>query len=147
MTDKSSSVLPMMLLLLLLFVLLSGQSHSPDPPDPPPETAKELMVLIVEETAQRTPESAQLLLSERWRAEVVGMGHRWRVVDQHATEWDGTPARVLAPWRALPALSSGQPRGLPRVLLVSSDGRVLYEGPVPSSDSGVVDLVRRHTAP
>lgn len=145
MSKTPSTALPMLLMLLLLFLLV-GQS--PSPPDPPPvSTAKELMVLIVEETAQRTPARAELLLSEAWRVQVVALGHRWRLVDRNATEWDGTPARVLAPWRELPALPTGQPRGLPWVLLVSSAGRVLFEGPVPSSDSGIVELVRRHTAP
>jgi hypothetical protein len=34
---------------------------------------------------------------------------------------------------------------LPWVLFVSSDGRVLYEGPLPGSVDAVVELVRKHT--
>ena len=145
MSDQQSGVLPILLLLAVLLLALSGLNWPTPSPDPPPVTARELMVLIVEETAQRTPALADLLLSEQWRAQVTALGHRWRVVDQHATESDGTPARVLAPWRALPALPSGQSRVLPWVLLVDSAGFVLSEGPLPSSESALVDLVRKHT--
>ena len=56
------------------------------------------------------------------------------------------PARVLAPWRGLPALSGGQSRELPWVLFASSDGHVLFEGPLPQSAGDLVELVKRHTA-
>lgn len=142
--SRESSPLPIVLVLLFVLLILSNGQTPWSPPDTP--TAKAFLVLIVEETAERTPELADLLLSAELRAAVTGLGHRWRVVDQHAIEWDGQPARVLGPWRELPALSAGQSRALPWVLFVSSDGRVLYEGPLPRSAGEVVELVRRHTA-
>lgn len=142
--SRESSQLPIVLVLLFVLLILSNGQSPWTPPDNP--TAKEFLVLIVEETAERTPDLADLLLSAELRAAVTGLGHRWRVVDQHAIEWDGSPARVLGPWRELPALPSGQSRGLPWVLFVQSDGRVLFEGPLPRSAGDVVELVKRHTA-
>lgn len=141
--SRTDSPLPIVLVLLFVLLILSI-GLNPSPPETP--TAKEFLVLIVEETSQRTPELADLLLSAELRAVVMGLGHRWRVVDQHAIEWDGSPARVLGPWRALPGLSAGQSRELPWVLFVLSDGRVLYDGPLPRSVGDVVKLVKRHTA-
>lgn len=142
--SRQSSATPIVLLLLFALLILSNGQSPWSPPDNP--TAKQFLVLIVEETSQRTPELADLLLSAELRAAVTGLGHRWRVVDQHAIEWDGQPARVLGPWRELPALSAGQSRALPWVLFVSSDGRVLFEGPLPRSVGDVLELVKRHTA-
>lgn len=142
-SDQQSTVSPILVLLLVLLLLTLSNGRSR--PDTTPETAPQFMVLIVEETSARTPQLADLVLSAELRDVVSSLGHRFRLVDQNAVEWNGTPARVLGPWRELPALSSGQSRGLPWLLFVLPDGRVLYEGPLPSSVDGVVDLVRKHT--
>lgn len=127
----------MAILLPLILALLClrgcpGPGPNPPPTPPGPTPVKELMVLIVEETSQRTVSQADLILDQQLRSRVAALGHRWRVVDQHAVDWDGVPARVLTPWRALPALPGGQSRGLPWLLFVRSDGSVLSDVPLSS---------------
>jgi hypothetical protein len=143
MSETRSLTLPMLLVFGLLLLLTTTNGR--DTPDQV-TTAPRFMVLIVEETSARTPGLAALLLSEEMRSKVAALGHAFRLVDKDATEWDGTPAAVLGPWRALPALPGGQSRVLPWVLFVSSDGRVLFEGPLPGSVDAVVDLVTKHTS-
>lgn len=141
MSETRSSMLPILLVFGLLLLATTNGRTTPDRVT----TAPQFMVLIVEETEARTPGLADLLLSPELRSQVAALGHAFRLVDKDAKEWDGTPAAVLGPWRALPALPGGQLRALPWVLFVSSDGRVLYEGPLPGSVDAVVELVRKHT--
>ena len=124
-----STLLPVILILLTLRACVgTGPINPPDPPAP----VKELLVLIVEESSQRTAAQADLIQNAALRARLAALGHRLRVVDQHAQDWDNQPARVLGPWRALLAASPGPSRVPPWVLFVRSDGSVLFDASLAS---------------
>ena len=68
----------------------------PIPPDPPPPiVVEQLHVIIVEESADRTPEQAKVLLSKAVRDYLKSVDGVLHIVDQDVTDGDGnTPTTV-----------------------------------------------------
>ena len=129
--------LALLLLLGLLLILSNGQGTQTKP------TAPRLLVLIVEETADRTQELADLLTSPTLRPRIETLGHLLRIVDQHAKDYDGQPARVLAPYRDL--AKAGRSPPLPACLFVLPNGSVLAAAPLDSSEDALLERLAEHT--
>ncbi len=96
----------------------------PDPPEPTPVSSLE--VWIVEETADRTPEQARVLLSTEWRSHLKDNGHSLRLTDQ-----DAPTAPVTLPGE------------LPAVLgFISGRDEAVFRAPLPDTGVGLLKLVK-----
>ncbi len=119
-------------------VITVGEGPPPDPfpsplPIPGPKT-KSLQVLMIEESEDRTPEHAKVILGP-WRDWLENQKHpRPRVVDKDNAQTD------LAPWIARAGSR------LPYVFLVDTDGSVVHEGRMPETVAGMLELVKQYGA-
>ena len=131
-------------------VMVGGKSPEPEPdpkPDPippPPGPLAEMWVIVVEETSQRTPEQAWVLLDPTVRQWMKANGHHLRIVDKDQTASD------LAEWigRALAKNRKGDqtaPRAdaLPYLFVVDDSGSVVFEGALPSGPIQMLELVKK----
>lgn len=143
-SDQPSGLQWIVLVVLFGGVLLSRLSPGPGPVTPPKPS--QVCLLIVEDTASRTPEVATILTSRQLREWLSSRGHLLRVVDPDSVAPDGSPAKVLGPYRAWRSAAGNQSVTLPVGLLVLSDGSVYRGGPLPDSVDAVVEWVRANTA-
>ena len=118
--------------LLALHEVLVGDGPEPVPPPPPPPPTEDLWCIIVEETAERTPEQKIVLLSLEVRK--LFTDEVFRLVDKDT-----------APGKDEPYLQDYIDRAiqgkLPTLFLVGDDGKVRYEGPLPATVAAMVKLV------
>ena len=93
-----------------------------------------MWLIIVEETAERTPEQARVLLDPTVRKWMEKNGHHFRTCDKDQSAED------LQEWihRALQAAD------LPRLFAVSESGEVVFEGPLPHSPLEMLALVKKY---
>jgi hypothetical protein len=116
-------------------VITVGEGPAPDP-FPTPHPTKQLQVLIVEESADRTPSQAKVILGQTWREWLKNNGHpKPRLADKDLVSTD------LAPWieRAGPQL--------PTIFLIDgADASLVYEGKMPETEAAMLELVNRFGA-
>jgi len=111
---------------------LHGPEPRPEPepqPEPEPTPVAQVWGIIVEETAERTPQHAIVMNDHGFRALFDG---RLRVVD------DDTQS---AQYQKYVERSRG--RKLPQLFLVDEGGAVLFEGALPGSAAEAISLVKR----
>lgn len=100
----------------------------PDPspgPAPVPDPPKNLWAIVVEESSERTPDQAAVLLSKEVRASVSN----FRIVDRDVISDDVKPYAERAQGSRLP------------VLFLVDDGQVYYEGGLPETVADFTRLV------
>jgi len=115
------------LLALLIILASSGLVNTDVSPEPKPTT---LSALIVEETEERTPEQAVLILSPETRK--LFENGRFMVVDQD----------VPATGRLVDLIVRAKELGLPTVFFLNQENALVYEGPLPKSLSEFEALVK-----
>lgn len=104
---------------------------SPNPePGPKPDPSK-LWVVVVEESAQRTPAHATVILSQEFRA-TVPQG-QWRLVDKDTPVAQGLQSYV----------DRAKGRTLPQMFVVDTAGKILWEGPLPGTPADAVGVVEK----
>lgn len=106
----------------------------PDPPEPRPDPNPQpgkRDVILIEESADRTTDLAQLIANKAFRDYLNQAGHQWHLADK-----DVVPAS-LAPW----AQRAGS--NLPRFFIADSAGSVLYEGDPPKAADAIA-LLKKH---
>lgn len=117
------------------FVIEGQPQPEPDdedqPPGPPPVVIDGAIVLIVEESADRTPETAKLLADATFWASVTARGMRWRVYDV-----DSPAAAAIAP-RVKDIL--------PALIVTDSAGKVLYVDHLPATAAAVDAAIKGAT--
>lgn len=118
-----------------------GPEPEPDPPDPdpPPEPGRR-WVIIVEESTQRTPQQAALIVGpgrDQIDKYLADKKHpKLNVADKDAK---GNAMASLAPYIRL---ASDE---LPACFIVADEsGKVLFQGPLPDSAATVIELVKEH---
>jgi hypothetical protein len=105
----------------------------PDPqpqPQPQPAPVKEqaVCVVVVEETSARTPDVAKVLGDLAYWRGLTARGHKWRFYDKDAAE--------SAQYRAvIPAV--------PGMLVMQTDGKKLWSGPLPKTTAEVSDILKK----
>ena len=112
----------------------------PPPPPVPPVPGKVTTVVIVEETADRTPELTRLLSSKSVLELREQLRPNWYLLDKDVVDESGKPPTKLA---AYLALAAGQP--LPHLVTDSdADGAngVLFSGPLPVDTAKLVEVLR-----
>jgi ABC-type branched-subunit amino acid transport system ATPase component len=107
-----------------------------------------LAILIVEDSASRTPELAILLTDPTLRQWMKQSAARAYVLDSGAVQASGAPSPLLEPYRKWTAasLSGGsQSEMLPALLLVRSDGSVYQGARLPASSADVRRWIETRT--
>jgi hypothetical protein len=103
---------------------VEGENGPDPPPPPPPGPLASMQVIVVEESKQRTPNQAQILLDPTLRKWLTKNGHEIRLAEKDQ------PSSDLKQWIA----QAGS--ALPYLFIVdpSSGGdKAVWEGPLPTS--------------
>jgi len=116
-----------------LEVVIGTPDPDPDPiPPPPPEPGKR-WIIIIEESSERTPQFASMLVDAQnvWRGYVKSSGHQFRLWDKDVVPRDG------ASWR-------DKAQGVPTLFIADTDGRILYQGDPPTSSAQMLALIKEY---
>jgi hypothetical protein len=127
-------------------LIIEGPQPSPDPnpqPDPtpnpiPPVPVGKLWTVIVEESGQLTPAQGRIAASKSVADWIQSHGHHkaWVIDKDVLNENDQTPASL----REYIARS----KSLPYLFLVSETGTIVHEGPLPESETAVLELLKKY---
>ena len=115
-----------------------GPGPTPDPDPVPPTPAKLWGAVIIEESSQRTSCEAAVYTSQELALYASTTGVTIRLADKDEKDKAGNPTPDIQGYVAR-AAKAGQ---YPRVFVVSVDGDILSEGPLPSTSSALVALLR-----
>jgi len=115
-----------------LVVTIGDPEPNPPPPPPPPVPGKRWVILI-EETSERTPQLASVLVDAKnaWRPYLKDKGHQFRAWDKDVVPPDG--ARWLLECESVPTL-----------FIADENGTVLFKGPPPETSAAMLALVKEH---
>lgn len=113
--------------------------EGPQPsPAPEPTPVGKMWTVIVEESGQLTPAQGKVVASKAAADWIETKRHHkaW-VIDKDALdENDKRPASLKQ--------YVGRAKSLPFLFLVSETGTVLYEGPLPETETALVELLKKH---
>ena len=112
-----------------------GPTPDPNPPPPPPGPLAEMWVIVVEETSQRTPEQARVLLDPTVRQWMANHQHHFRILDKDQTSTD------LTEW--IERAAAQTETALPYLFIVDDSGVVSFEGPLPIGPLEMLSLVKK----
>lgn len=107
----------------------------PDPIPPPPGPLAEMWLIVVEETNQRTPEQAWVLLDPTVRRWMKANGHHLRIVDKDQKASD------LQEW--INRATAQTNNALPYLFVVDDSGAVSFEGELPIGPIQMLELVKK----
>lgn len=112
--------------LLALSVLVGCEIPTPQPPgpNPPPVVVTDSTVIVIEETAERTPDTATVLGDVAFWS---SLGVKWRIYD------DDSPDSVVY----LPLVNDR-----PGMVVLDKGGRKVWSGPLPKTTDGVKRLLK-----
>jgi len=112
----------------------NGPDPQPDPepdPDPEPGPLAKMSLIVVEETRDRTPQQAQILLDPTLRTWLKNNGHQIHLIDKDQ------PAEGLKDWIAL------TDNVLPHLFIVDSGGgKPVWDGPLPTTQEAMRELCK-----
>lgn len=119
------------------FTIGEGVDPPPDDDDdidtpPVPITTVPAMVLVVEESSQRTAETAILLADASYWATVVDRGMRWRVYDIDS----------LGPTQAAWS-TAAKTAGLPAMLIVDASNTVIAAAKLPATKTDIDAAIKK----
>jgi len=114
-----------------------GPVPPPPPPPPPPPVPTELWAIIIEESAERTPQQAIVLASPKVRAMFKG----WRLFDPMKSPTEPNPVPVeLQPY--VDRVNNPEAHlSKPVLFLTEPKGTVYFEGPLPETIPAIEALV------
>jgi len=108
-------------------------------PEPKPVEPAKLVVVVVDETADRaTALRGRLLFDPTLAARFTEKGHVWRVIDKDVVGSDGQPPADVKRFLKL----AGE-KPYPSYFLVDPTGKVRGSGSVPAKASDFLDLVKK----
>ncbi len=115
----------------------------PRPPEPPVVTPGPRWIVVVEETAERTPQQAAVLTNSGFRQWITTAGHDCRMIDKDVLTPTGSVPTDCAPYLDL---AKGQT--LPRLFIVDgcsgdSQGKVLFAGDLPATADALKTLIQQ----
>jgi hypothetical protein len=128
---------------LVIVVGEGDDDENPPPPPPPPQPGKR-RIRIIEESKDRTPAQARVMLSPELRKYCAQKNHAFLLRDKTlSAEEEATPVgKTVVFYRQLAA-----ERGidLPAFFVAADDDRqVLYAGPFPATTEEAVKLIQDH---
>ena len=89
-------------------------------PDPSPMPAKPAWVILVEQTEERSPETAKIMAASKFWEGLVARGIKWRTYDYDAPE--------AASYRKI-----ADGTGMPSMIFTDEAGKVLKQGRLPDT--------------
>lgn len=101
---------------------------TPTPPKPEPKPADSLWVIVIEESGQRTADTAKVIGDEAWKAGLLTRGHKYRLYDQDSP--GGQKYGVAVKER-------------PGLLLLDKDGDWHFAGPLPKTTAEIDILIKK----
>lgn len=108
-------------------------------PEPKPVEPAKLVVVVVDETADRaTALRGKLLFDPTLAARFQDKGHVWRVIDKDVVGADGKPPADVTRFLKLAA-----EKAYPTFYLVDPAGKVRGSGPVPAKVTDFLDAVKK----
>lgn len=110
-----------------------GTAPQPPPDDITPAQGK-LAVLVIEEPAPRTPQSARVLTDKAMWDEVKALGHTWRIIPS---------TDPLAKSKGYTQVADTV--GYPALLLVDSTGRLLNGRKLPATANDLLNVVKEYS--
>jgi len=118
-----------------LEVVIGTPEPEPDPnpiPPPPPEPGKR-WVIVIEESSERTPQFASVVVDARnvWRGYVKSSGHQFRLWDKDVVPADGVSYRERC-------------KTFPTMFIADTEGTILYEGEPPTSSAQMLALIKEY---
>jgi len=108
-----------------------------DVPPPPPPTGDVNMVLILEETADRTQEQAAVITSSDIREQVHRYNWSMRVIDDDVVDENGNRPELLAKW-------IDKATSLPWWFLITDEGEAVVSEPLPKTPEAALETIRRY---
>lgn len=107
-----------------------GPDPEPDPdPDPKPDPKPDgpYWVIVLEETGERTPETAKILADTAFLKSLTDAGHKWRTYDE-----DHADAKSFA------ALTTHRPA----LIVLTLSGEVVHTVPMPKTAAEITELLK-----
>ena len=121
--------------------VIVGERIEPDPPPPPPPpVTEELWVMVIEESSQRTPEQAAVLVSRKvldWFRS--NEKRHWRLIDQDVVGESDEVPEDLAKW-----LKMAEGQSLPRVFIINENGGLVDQMPLPATPETMIELLDQY---
>lgn len=115
---------------------------TPTPPTPPTPTREPLTVMVIEESAERTPARAAILYSDAIREHLARNGWPCYIVDPNQAFPKGTPDEITA------ALAHSRGKPLPQLLLWGQRSKKLvWTGPMPEDEKAFLAPIDAHGGP
>jgi hypothetical protein len=110
----------------------------PDPNPVPPTPTGKLWTVIVEESGQLTPAQGKIVASKPVAEYLQSKGHHkaWVIDKDVLDENDRQPANLKE--------YVARAKSLPFLFLVSESGTVLHEGPLPETESAMLELLKKY---
>jgi hypothetical protein len=129
--------------------------NPPTPPDPPTPQPQKLTAVVIEESGQRTPAQASVVLSPTIASWVETGGHKWYVFDRDAENAGRVPVCDSRGCRLeqrggldpgfKPFFDAARGKTLPRlVIAVQGQGKVLCETALPATASETLALLKKY---
>ena len=97
-----------------------------------------MWVVVIEETARRTPEQAAVLADAGVARYVREKGWRVRVADRDARD-----SRRQAPADLKPYVERARGKRLPYLFVVDAEGHARHEGPLPAGAAGLLEILKK----
>ena len=129
--------------------------NPPNPPDPPAPQPQKVTAVVIEESSQRTPAQASVVLSPAIAAWVQAGEHKWYVFDRDAEKAGRVPVcdsrgcrteergGLDASFKSFFDAARGKP--LPRLVIAAQDkGTILCEVVLPATASETLALLKKH---
>lgn len=116
----------------------------PKPPEPPkPVTSQQLVVIVIEESANAAQERAKFFdnpaLAARIETNPSGKRHKVYAVDKDVVGPDGKPPASLAGY-----LNEAAGKKLPWIVIADMKGMKLFSGPIPFDAASVLELLVKY---
>lgn len=116
-----------------LVVTIGVPEPDPNPIPPPPPVPGKRWVIIIEESSQRSPQFASVLVDAQnvWRPYVESKGHKFRLWDKDFVPPDG------ASWLL-------ECEKVPTMFIADEKGTILFEGTTPNSAAEMLALIKEY---
>ncbi len=129
--------------------------NPPTPPDPPTPQPQKVTAVVIEESSQRTPAQASVVLSPNIASWVQAGGHKWYVFDRDAENAGRVPVcdsrgcrteqRVGLDPGFKPFFDAARGKPLPRlVIAVQGKGTILCDVALPATASETLALLKKY---
>ena len=126
-------------------VVIGGEEPDPEPepnpiPPPPPPIEEELWgFIIIEESADRTPQLAAILTSTEVFNYLESSGLNHKIADPDVTDESGKIPDDMKPY-----IEDAKDEGMPMLFIMGTEGGEFFRGPVPKTSKALIALLEKY---